>query len=44
MGPDSSRDEAGIKALRLGLDLDMKFIDTAEMYGQATARRSSPEP
>jgi diketogulonate reductase-like aldo/keto reductase len=33
MGPDSSQDEAGIEALRLGLDLDMKFIDTAEMYG-----------
>src|SRR2546422_5977834 len=33
MGPDSSRDEAGIEALRLGLDLEMKFIDTAEMYG-----------
>jgi diketogulonate reductase-like aldo/keto reductase len=33
MGPDSSRDEAGIEAIRLGLDLDMKFIDTAEMYG-----------
>ena len=33
MGPDSSRDEAGIQALRLGLDLEMKFIDTAEMYG-----------
>jgi diketogulonate reductase-like aldo/keto reductase len=33
MGPDSSRDEVGIEALRLGLDLDMKFIDTAEMYG-----------
>ena len=33
MGPDSSRDEAGIRALRLGLDLEMKFIDTAEMYG-----------
>src|SRR2546427_11143015 len=33
MGPDSSRDEIGIKALRLGLDLEMKFIDTAEMYG-----------
>jgi len=32
-GPDSSRDEAGIQALRLGLDLEMKFIDTAEMYG-----------
>src|SRR5712692_1522767 len=33
MGPDSSRDEAGIEALRLGLDLEMNFIDTAEMYG-----------
>src|SRR2546428_5382150 len=33
MGPDSSGDEAGIQALRLGLDLEMKFIDTAEMYG-----------
>jgi diketogulonate reductase-like aldo/keto reductase len=33
MGPDSSQDEAGIQALRLGLDLEMKFIDTAEMYG-----------
>ena len=33
MGPDSSQDEAGIQALRLGMDLEMKFIDTAEMYG-----------
>jgi diketogulonate reductase-like aldo/keto reductase len=33
MSPDSSRDEAGIQALRLGLDLEMRFIDTAEMYG-----------
>jgi len=33
MGPDPSQDEAGIEALRLGLDLEMKFIDTAEMYG-----------
>jgi len=33
MGPDSSRDDAGIQALRLGMDLEMKFIDTAEMYG-----------
>jgi diketogulonate reductase-like aldo/keto reductase len=32
MSPDPSRDNAGIQALRLGLDLDMKFIDTAEMY------------
>src|SRR2546428_13727919 len=33
MGPDSSRDDVGIQALRLGMDLEMKFIDTAEMYG-----------
>ena len=33
MGPDSSQDRAGIEALGLGLDLEMKFIDTAEMYG-----------
>jgi diketogulonate reductase-like aldo/keto reductase len=33
MGPDHSRDDAGVEALRLGLDLEMKFIDTAEMYG-----------
>src|SRR3989442_12884378 len=33
IGPDSSRAEAWIEALRLGLDLEMKFIDTAEMYG-----------
>jgi diketogulonate reductase-like aldo/keto reductase len=33
MGPDYSRDDAGVEALRLGLDLEMKFIDTAEMYG-----------
>ena len=33
MGPDSSQDRAGIEALELGLDLEMKFIDTAEMYG-----------
>src|SRR3989442_13114887 len=33
MGPNSSRDEVGIRALRLGLDIDMKLIDTAEMYG-----------
>jgi diketogulonate reductase-like aldo/keto reductase len=33
MGPDSSQDEAGIQAIRLGLDLEMNLIDTAEMYG-----------
>jgi diketogulonate reductase-like aldo/keto reductase len=33
MRPDPSHDEASITALRLGLDLEMRFIDTAEMYG-----------
>jgi diketogulonate reductase-like aldo/keto reductase len=33
MGPDSSRDRASVEAIRLGLDLGMNFIDTAEMYG-----------
>jgi diketogulonate reductase-like aldo/keto reductase len=33
MGPDPSKDEASIEAIRLGLDLGMNFIDTAEMYG-----------
>ncbi len=33
MGSDFSRDETSVQALRLGLDLEMKFIDTAEMYG-----------
>ncbi len=30
---DSSRDDEGLEALRLGLDLGMTMIDTAEMYG-----------
>ena len=30
---DSSRDVEGVEALRLGLDLGMTLIDTAEMYG-----------
>src|SRR6266705_6356437 len=33
MSPDPSRDDASIQALKLGLDLEMKLIDTAEMYG-----------
>ena len=33
MGPDSSRDKASVEAIRLGLDLGMSLIDTAEMYG-----------
>jgi diketogulonate reductase-like aldo/keto reductase len=33
MGPDSSRDQSDVEALKLGLDLGMTLIDTAEMYG-----------
>ena len=33
MGSDSSTDKASVEAIRLGLDLGMTFIDTAEMYG-----------
>jgi diketogulonate reductase-like aldo/keto reductase len=33
MRTDPTRDSEAIEALRLGLDLDMTLIDTAEMYG-----------
>src|SRR6266568_3070107 len=33
MRADSSRDSESIEALRLGLDLGMTLVDTAEMYG-----------
>jgi diketogulonate reductase-like aldo/keto reductase len=37
MGEDPSRRKAEIAALRLGLDLGMTLIDTAEMYGEGAA-------
>lgn len=37
MGEDPSRRESEIAALRLGLDLGMTLIDTAEMYGEGGA-------
>ena len=37
MGDDSARREAEVAALRLGLDLGMNHIDTAEMYGEGGA-------
>ena len=37
MGEDSRRRKAEIAALRLGLDLGMTLIDTAEMYGEGGA-------
>lgn len=33
MRADSSRDSEAVEALRLGLDLGMTLVDTAEMYG-----------
>ena len=33
MGRDSSNDDEAVEALRLGLELGMNHIDTAEMYG-----------
>ncbi len=37
MGENSSRRQAEIAAVRLGLDLGMTLIDTAEMYGEGGA-------
>lgn len=39
MGEDSSQKEAEIAALRLGLDMGMTLIDTAEMYGEGGAEK-----
>jgi diketogulonate reductase-like aldo/keto reductase len=37
MGEDPAKRQAEISALRLGLDLNMTLIDTAEMYGEGGA-------
>ena len=37
MGENSSQKDAEIAALRLGLDMGMSLIDTAEMYGEGGA-------
>ncbi len=37
MGESAARRQAEIEALRLGLDLGMTLIDTAEMYGEGAA-------
>jgi diketogulonate reductase-like aldo/keto reductase len=39
MGDDPGRREQEIAALRLGLDLGMTLIDTAEMYGDGAAEK-----
>src|SRR6059058_4277838 len=37
MGEDPAKKQSEIDALRLGLDLGMSLIDTAEMYGEGAA-------
>src|SRR5215208_7655542 len=37
LGEDPSRRQSEVAALRLGLDLGMTLIDTAEMYGEGGA-------
>jgi aryl-alcohol dehydrogenase-like predicted oxidoreductase len=37
MGERPARRDAEVAALRLGLDLGMRLIDTAEMYGEGGA-------
>ncbi len=39
MGENSSQKDAEISALRLGLDMGMTLIDTAEMYGEGGAEK-----
>jgi aryl-alcohol dehydrogenase-like predicted oxidoreductase len=39
LGDDPRQRLAEIEALRLGLDLDMTLIDTAEMYGSGAAEK-----
>jgi diketogulonate reductase-like aldo/keto reductase len=39
MGEDSSQKDAEVAALRLGLDMGMTLIDTAEMYGEGGAEK-----
>ena len=39
LGDDPQQRRAEIEALRLGLDLDMTLIDTAEMYGSGAAEK-----
>jgi diketogulonate reductase-like aldo/keto reductase len=43
MGEDRAKRQAEIAALRLGLDLGMTLIDTAEMYGEGGAEEAIAE-
>ena len=44
MGERASERAAEVKAVRLGLELGIRLIDTAEMYGEGRPRRSSGRP
>ncbi|HKR10830.1 MAG TPA: aldo/keto reductase [Pyrinomonadaceae bacterium] len=43
MGEDSSRRRSEVAAIRLGLDLGMSLVDTAEMYGEGGAEEVTGE-
>jgi diketogulonate reductase-like aldo/keto reductase len=43
MGEDPAKRQSEIEALRLGLDLGMTLIDTAEMYGEGAAEEMTGE-
>lgn len=43
MGEDPAKRQSEIRTLRLGLDLGMTLIDTAEMYGEGTAEEMTGE-
>ena len=42
MGENKSAHADEVAALRLGIDLGMTLIDTAEMYGEGAAKKSWP--
>ncbi|GAX56630.1 hypothetical protein AQJ27_35995 [Streptomyces olivochromogenes] len=44
LGQDPARREQEIAALRLGVDLGMTVVDTAEMYGDGAAEESRLRP
>src|SRR5688572_9824537 len=44
MGEDPSLRDSEVAALRLGLELGMNLIDTAEMYGEGGAEQVVGEP
>lgn len=41
---DSDREKRAVETLRLGLDLGLTHIDTAEMYGEGRVEQLVAEP